>query len=774
MKTKIFISHCSEDIKKDDPRLSAFLKALDDAGKGTYEIIIDYYHKDASIGSNLEDFMQQIYLSDAVIILLTPGYNERITNKRKCGANNEFEKILYRWKKTTDNKTYGLSFLVLPILFFGNFENCCPDEIKNIHCDDLNWLHTIPQEKVRGSNLRSDDKKKLKKFAGTISSRIDAITVTKSHEFKENEEKLYKKFLFEDTKSRWYEPENHRYLESIFVKTSAFSRAVSKQINFIVGRKGSGKSSIIHVLPTFLQPSPSTIIDIDFEDFPYYASYNIFRFDPAVESDINNFFSPIESYKFIWDLFFHLVFAWNVRNYLPNNSLLMRQLKKLVGDIDKRKCTTTEELQVITKTLFSYAFEKLNEFINEEIRNLDSSKPLASIFANFTPSRFREKVLTPTGVKYLKEIFSKYRSSGEKVLVVADGFDSKYGFFVKSNIKNFGASIFQRDLLLALFQTVMDNAANKKMSSEFYSITNFCIAIPQERFLEIREYDRDRYQYRHRFDFIHWTGIELSALVRKRLVELRKIKDPKFSKNGNLIVLEERLNYVMENGYPELPKEIIFTFGKNNYRIPLFLYVLRHTFWRPRDILYYYSALLTASERFKNNKISMDSGFARQIIAGATRYIIEDECINEFEPLLLNIRQILNKFRNENQELSWDVIKSKLDDTNFISTTNDFSDNSIEWKVELLYDIGFLGIVVCEDYCERFSSHRHAFFFNEADLLYNKVGRDSYPGLRFIIHPLFVEYLNLNTKTNSELILLLDWKYLHINDDLTHALPIYV
>jgi hypothetical protein len=52
------------------------------------------------------------------------------------------------------------------------------------------------------------------------------------------------------------------------------------------------------------------------------------------------------------------------------------------------------------------------------------------------------------------------------------------------------------------------------------------------------------------------------------------------------------MDEAMRRVFPDVPAEIEFTYNGKRLQRHLFLYVLRHTFWRPRDILIYYSRII--------------------------------------------------------------------------------------------------------------------------------------------------------------------------------------
>ena len=763
MELKIFVSYCHGDIKSDDGRLKVFLEALSSVGRGTYRVIVDYLHREVSIGANLTNYMDQIDNADAVIILLTPGYKERTARKGNSGVYYEFRRIYDRYLEAEDKNTYERSFLLLPIIFSGDFEDCSVPEIKHLISRDLTWLHVTPRTKT--PQVRNALRAKFHHFVEEIRARIAAIAATKGQEYKESQEVLFRQFLFQDTKSRWNKPENYRYLDSAFVKTSTFLRARNREINFIIGRKGAGKSTITDVLPVLMVPAPTNVLQIDFDNIPFETCYNILRPRPAVASDLRHAFSPIYSYQLLWDVFLHLFFAWTCRAVLPPKSKLRSLLRRLLPKADSSATEESEHQAIAPKVLFVHAFEQLVTYI-DLIMKRPRVKGISSAVAEFTLTAFRDYVFGPKGWHQLQLVLSAYKEVGNNILITADGFDVMAGYFTKESADSDDATKFERELLLALFQIVLTKGPVKISGGTLYNIADFCVAIPHDKFVEVRKRDRDRYDYRNKFSRITWSGIELSVLVRKRLALLRKVIDLKGPS------LEQRLTNVMSKGFSELPDEIGFQFGSATYRMPLFIYVLRHTFWRPRDILYYYAALLAASDRFQKKHDKMPSGFARQVIAGCTRYILEDEFYEEFSASFRNLRQVMNLFRHSPQVLEWGELEEILGDVRFETVLPKDEVASLEWKVEVLFDLGAIGVVLDRKTSERLSSFHHAFSFNEDQILTEKIGRADYSQFQYALHPVFSESLHVDTSKNTELILSMDWKYLHENEVLRGIVPV--
>jgi energy-coupling factor transporter ATP-binding protein EcfA2 len=643
---------------------------------------------------------------------------------------------------------------VLPIIFIGSYEQSCPPEIAHLICQDLTWLYVSPDSP--DGSVRGGIKTRLDKLVKELNERIAAISATREPNYDKRRTDL-KGFLFGDTKSRWGNPINFASFETAFVKTASFLKARNREVSFVVGRKGAGKSTITHVLPFLLDPRPELVLRLEFDDIPFQTCYNVLREHPAEASDLRKALSPIFTYQLLWDAFLHLCWCWALGNSMSGEPTLSSFLDRVLGETTSKIENHEERNFIAVRALFVYAFEQLVTFMRSVVLSMTPDSTLATIVGGISPSAFRYQVFGREGWKDVATSLNAYRTSRKPVLITADGFDVMTGYFTTSGDDPEGASVFEKELLLALFQIVLNKGPKGSGTGTLYQMADFCVAIPHDRFVHVKKIDRDRYQYRQRFSRIAWSGIELSALVRKRLALLREVED---LRGGSL---EDRLAQVMKKGYPELPGELSFQFGTATYRMPLFIYVLRHSFWRPRDVLFFYAALLAASEHFRKKNEVMPTGFVRQVIAGSTRYIVEDEFLDEFGASIRNLRSILKAFQEAPQVLEWAKVQERIEKMRFDTILPEGESASLEWKIELLHDIGVLGVVLDRRDSQRLSAFRHAFSFNEPHSL-EHLGRDMYPSVRYALHPLFVEFLHLDTTGNPELILPMDWEYLHNNE----------
>ena len=230
------------------------------------------------------------------------------------------------------------------------------------------------------------------------------------------------------------------------------------------------------------------------------------------------------------------------------------------------------------------------------------------------------------------------------------------------------------------------------------------------------------------------------------------------------------MDEVLNKYFPHIPKEVQFEFNGRQYKIPLFFYVLRHSFWRPRDILFYYTNILSLAKELKFKKSEITSEKIRNIIGITTTKVIKGEFINEFSTTYDNIEEVISKFKRKKQILNYSELAGILNQVNINISSGSVDVLTIQKKIDFLYQIGFLGIVVSEELKEKFYTvNKYAFIFNESSFVLDQYDLEDLENSFFVIHPIFCERLKLDTKSNDELVLQFDWEYLHDKESLRNV-----
>jgi hypothetical protein len=767
--TQIFISYAHDEVARELPRLKYFVQHLRRQLNESFVVTVDYEHLLPG-RDKLEYMRRHARECDVAIILLSPAYRKKVEN-RLDGVFTEWNILIERFQEHRDSNTYDRNFLLIPVTFIGNYADVSVPEISDLIALDLSRMYVGERQ---GKPFMAQTKEKaFTAVFGEIAQSINAIRTVASKDFHKNQSRLLGQF-FEDTKARFDKPGNRTHIDHLFVRTRAYYDVRDETVRFILGRKGSGKSTITQVLPILESDLFSFEIPIYANEITLDPCYNVYSKAGRFQSDAQNVVPANDALAYIWDVFFHFSVAyqflinniglWNQPTVKPVRKLIFRLLLWDLGSWNKDETPNVRDYN----SLFLQSFERFQQYLSDSIdESLAHSDMYASeISQRLHIDRFREFVFTREGLTALYQCLPYIK---KKVLVTFDGFDSAFALFRKDAIDYNRVDLaeraeFESKWLFSMVQLVIDNGIASSRNNSVYNKLHYCITIPFDRYVEIKERDRDSYRTRRDFSALRWSGLELSALIRKRLVEYALTYKKKL-RDDEQLSLPDRLEKILVDGYPEMPREIEIERGVQKSKMSLFLYVLRHTFWRPRDILYYFATILAAFEvaRKRDRIQRLDSGFVKQLVKQATRGLIKDEFIGEFRDVCQNFEEVIDLFDRARQVLSWEQFYHITKDVPFALIAGE--DCSDEYsKVEFLYRIGFIGVIAPTSFRERDNLYKYSFSFNEDRVLTDVVKRHRYKECEFVIHPIFSEYLQLDLSDNPEIIFNFDWEYLADNE----------
>ena len=760
-----FISYAHEDIDRDS--LDYFIYLLKNALSPNVEVLTD---KEVKPGEDFNTFMNLISNVDAIIPILTPAYNRRVQDK-KGGVFAEFSRFITRFEKDQESSlalalqkispSEDKSFHILPVLFSGTREQSVPSRILSLRCLDLrnNFARRQPNGEF---DVSPSDCKKYGDAAQAIASIINTTSIMRSPEY--ITKTSYYVDLFVDLKATWNHPGTipDNTLQKLFVKTNSYELVAKQQVFFIVGRKGSGKSTISQALPLLNPERNFCSLEINADHYNLEGLFYLFT--AKYKDDTERFFPRLRSFEMTWE---SVIFISSLQFLVKESDRELHDImliSKFLDSLTNASISQLEGTSWAISDLFSYCFSRNLSFIEDCIDRARSEPDdtfLADISSLYNLENFLIFIL---GSDILKLCRVQLRAFQGTFLVSLDGFDDAFDSFrvesMRLEDKNLlhSRAAFEIDWLRSLLAFTL--RAYRRRDNILYSRLEFCIAAPLDRFLEVARINRDSYRTIGRWHSIDWSGIELSILLRKRL-EFALSNNLKSPKN---IRPEDRLSYILRSeNFRDLPENVSFQYNGNLYDMPLFLYVLRHTFWRPREVLIYYARLLALVDTRKRWGTLIDTASLRSCIKSTAEDIIKTQFVSEFKTSLCNIADILRAFRKRPNLLSFASLSEVLADIEFQFSADIFKDVMLVDKVRYLYQIGFLGFDLTPSQVEQLgASHQHAFIFNEGLLLFGdeNLDEDDFADYSFLIHPIFCEFLKLDV-SESSLTLLFTWDYLH-------------
>jgi energy-coupling factor transporter ATP-binding protein EcfA2 len=765
---RVFISYCHEDI--DQETLEFLLHIFQSNAKKDYEVLIDRVN--LKYGDDIPDFMSLLDQVDSVVILLTPAY-KRKTLTHSGGVHTEYTRILARYdqaqtvRKGTTTATQPLhTFELIPVLFTGDDSSSIPDELRHLRYLSLVGLRVARDEHKQFMITKYAEQKFIPEVLKIVGNwRVS--TTLKSADFKRQYNELYTR-LFRELKANWSDTTraNLDMLEGLFVKTDAYKQIQKQDVYFIIGRKGSGKSTIADVLAIKLKDEYKGFIPLVANDFELEALYSLLG-DQQIASDTTNVITRRRLFEYAWELLIYIC-AIEILTSLGARGKLTAEQSVHVAPLQTFMTSLRYRTAIAPSTgvpsHFWYAFSLAIDYVR---RVIDESEPsqtqyYASIRSKLSREAFLAFSIGPEALEGFGKIIDTCK---KRFLITLDGFDTKFDEFRANSILKYqeqlrARALFEIEWLAALLLTTLELKHDRRRN-KFFELLEFCVTVPKDRYLEVRRSVRDGYRFAGKSCSLEWTGIELAILMRKRMEKLSGFEtDPELE-------AEERLEEVHAKQFPTIPFDLHFEYHGHNYRITLFSYVLRHSFWRPRDILLHYAKILAVAENMRKRQLSVD--MIRRVVKEVNFEVINTEFIQEFKSIVSNIEAIVQSFSRSKQTLSYSDAVAKVADINFDFAIGELGVEDADRKIEFLYDIGFLGVLVSEELREKLGiTHKHAFYFNEGQAIKRIGGKDKFSDLVLIIHPIFAEYLRLDVST-GELTLNFDWDYLKQNEAMRHA-----
>ncbi len=763
-----FLSYCREEADNDS--IAHLVQHLKETSRHQINFLFD---EDLEAGTDLTTFMDRLDTTDGVIILLTPEYKKRV-NERKGGVYKEFSAILKRYHEKINKANriasepsdrYNLikgPFCLIPLIFSGSYASSCPEELSEKKCIDFSTYRAHRRKTSKQLYITKQTKSRYNNEIEKFVSQIFTYHSYQLPSFETSFEELLMRF-FEETKHEHLrgDPLFENVLEKVFVKTHAYKKVKRQTSYLLVGRKGSGKSTISHYLAQESENKYKDCVEIYVNNFSLEYLYT-FLSSRQMHADLDSVVSRVQVLEVVWEAFLYICCMNAVieeyrggklkKAQVENLPPISNYLSNIVGD-------PILETELNQRASFQWCYSRALEILDDAIRvsreglanfNYDLAKRLE-------PSVLLREILTDECYEAFECILAMCT---RRFLVSLDGFDTLFEEFriksqevEKRDDERRERTRYEIDWLRAFLHVVIEMKSARNRSA-FSNLVDFCTTIPKERFIEIRRSERDSYIYIGKCHEIRWSGIELVVLLRKRLELLGS------TMSDSRLRPHKRLEQVLADKFSFVPRETITTVAGVDYPQSVFIDVLRHTFWRPREILIYFAKIISVLRDLKRRNMEASQFAIGKCIADTTREVIKTEFMSEFQRHCTNLSEIIEKFRGAKQVLSKKEIEDRLSGIGFHFVDRGEPIRDFATQTTFLYEIGFIGIEADKQTRERLKLlHTDAFWFNAGDEPFELIQREGFVNCKFIIHPIFFEYLDLDSR-EQRLTLDYTWEYL--------------
>lgn len=715
-------------------------------------VILD--RKDFKVGEDFKRKEKQILESDLILIFFTPEYKKKVdTPIENSGCFREFNYII---EKRNEDERY-----IYPFLFKGNIESSIPRDLRNV---TYNFEASTIKYKDSKKNYISIEPKCISKFNKLVMEIIKkaktnyTLSDIRYIDFNEKYQSLLKNTASNGTLKR-----------SCMIKMPAYNAIINQSSYFVIGRKGSGKTTLLETIEN-LEPDVFTkrykiLSPINAEDISINSIYSCAE---LLWND-KDFISTSEITDLYWEIFFVIQTMFTVSLEFENKNLdtdfRYRDFKS-VAKFLREKLGVSKDINLIDNNVKRQLPILVLEIMESYFKNhiLDNANSCTFITSIKTNLNAENIITTFMGLALFKKFCTAFSFCQKKTLISLDGFDTHSEDF-RRNTRSLKTSkpdeYIKRNEFECLFYRSLVNVVMRFKENKNSSLINlvasnvdFCIVLPQDRLDQIRKIDRDISKMK--CCGLFWDAYDLLKMLVLRLEENYDVTP---SNSQNML---QRFHRILKEKLPQIPNSVEVSVGDRKYEFDLFNYILRLSFWRPRDILLNFISLLELVENSENIGLDIDDKMIKDALTQSASKIIDEEFLQEYQNVFYNLKDVLNSFRGFENIIPISDFFNIIDKIKFDASFS-YDCNNPKNKLLILYQLGVIGLRFdIDSIANRGYTHHICFNFNEGlNPIYDTIiDRDTITNdAEIIINPLFCKkfYISINT---SELIGNYEWSYI--------------
>lgn len=580
------------------------------------------------------------------------------------------------------------------------------------------------------------------------------------------------------------------HYDELFVNIKASETIRTFGPYIFIGRKGVGKTALIEnfkaTAETTAKLKYKVNIDIIADQNHSYALYNFYYkkfagIHKKVGTDIQDFIDIQALFSATWSAAIQVAIMLNLvskheeilkGNFSNEMNVVKEYLEKTLhfeslSDINNSK----SHVQSLLPIFFDIIETKIDSLVNGKY----TIGVIISKFTSWFNQMIKSNLIKKKAWTSLQNILQE---SQINILITLDRYDDYVDQMIQKldddtsvakqikgapvdpdhDIKErAGIIVFNRGMLRGLLL-----ATKEIRKFDSFNLVSFALAIPHDRYAELKLREAATINTKI-IEHIEWNPLYLLEYFVKRSIfvvsekcEIKSINDL-INEYKNLLRLFSISEFLPHN-HVKATKE------------DMFLYIVRHSMWRPRDLQRYikkiFEFLSNRSDITKNEQLFMCE--IRDAVKEMSKEIVSDEFLLEYRVEYPNLESVISRFRHAPNIMTDEELRARLGKSRISLNYSNMSTDDI---IPRLYNIGFLGIRsrgnVQESSCikQNNQSVKYKFYYNsERKELDTKYGRGtSLSELEdWVIHPMF--YYTLENIIDTKYVVHeMNWDYIVSN-----------
>ena len=744
-------------------QLDYLRSVIEKKGQSQVEVVLDRYSYEDNADFSM--LRERIKKYDLVVVFCTPDLKKIISD---MGANHnknrevlkEYQIIKERYRKEPSS--------LFPVIFEGEKEESLLDIFRERNARVYKRFG-ITKNKKGHYYIPRWQKQEFRIFVEKIICAAIYNMKNRSEEYESAREAMDNLFYLTDITD---------IPKSCLVKSELYDFVLDQRIYFVAGRKGAGKSTFIHNIREidnqYFEQRYKHMIPLSAEAFQHELAYMSLVYKHSKDESI---ITQYDILCLFWQLYFILhgivtirygIETFDIRTANPYYEIFDSYTKKVKDRIGLKNEPIVSDS--VPRAVFSAVVEMIDEHYQSALSSCRDGELLITSFS----SKFCvQKILDNNfSNRATKDFLRALRSCKRKIFISLDGFDTHSEDFRKdteafiSDDEEYRRRVKYEELffrtLIEVVTKFKHNKYNDPVANTFGKYMDFCIVLPKDRYDQIVENDRD--SFKRQFGSMSWTAYELLQLLTKRveyLISKINHEDISEEKSSDTEDYFQRMEKALAF-FPGLPKSVNMNVQGNIIQMSLFNYILRSSFWRPRDVISNLSALLSRivhigldGEIILDSNVKLSQEEVKLAIKDNARKIINEEFIDEYKHVFRNLGAVLKNLQGLNEQIAvgefCDLIKEIRFDALF-----SYDMNLIENKLLVLYQLGVIGLRF--DKCvmnDMHYLHNICFVFNAGMEPFDEFINDKYrkdADTQIVFNPIFVRKLRLSFDNTNELI----------------------
>ena len=732
-----------------------------------------------------EDFdilRERIRSYDLIVLFGTPDFKKIILDS---DANlNKNRGVLKEWKIIKDRYQKDKNS-VFPVILSGDKESSLLEEFSNRNARRIESFNISYNKKSKCFIVPDGKLPEYNVFISKIINTTVHNSYNRSEEYLTTQEALDNLFGLTD---------NAKIPNSCLVKPDLYNQIRGQRCYFVAGRKGSGKSTFIYNFREmdreYSDEHYKKIVPLRAEAFQHNYAYESLVLKHKADKSLLDTHLLLSLF---WQIYFILHCIIVIRVEIEDHNIktddkrytifdqVTKKLMHMIGLKTRKQSYESVNDARVPESIFNAAVELVDDHFQSALSEIaDGELILTSFAGKFTVKAIIENAF---GARNTKEFIRALSKCNRKIMIALDGFDTHSEDFrsktehMKTNVEEYNS---RREYEQLFFRTLIEVVTKLKshdtrddVASAFGEFIDFCIVLPKDRYDIIKENDRD--SFKKKFGTLSWSGLELEELTAKRLEYLASTIDPSFTVNQNLNPTE-RLSVALAF-FPGLPTSIEMNVNDNVIRMSLFNYILRASFWRPRDVISNLSIIMAQMVRksgghWKSDANSLNEDDIKLSLKTNAEKIINEEFIGEYKHVFRNLNDVLREFQGSNEQMSIQDFMAILKGIRF-DAVFDYDLSIPENKLRVLYQLGVIGLLYSKQEAKRQHYMNHVCFeFNEGMAPLEDFFKHDKAKISIIFNPIFARRLMLQYNTDE---LIGNWsddymKSNHVNKEVIHGM----